>query len=74
MITPKWIRFELAKSLPKTNVWDIFTVQGSVHLGIVKWHPGWRKYAFFPDETTIWETDCLKDVISFIEEKTRIRK
>jgi len=35
------------------------------HLGVlgeVKWFGRWRCYAFFPDEQTIWNDECLNDV------------
>ncbi len=63
----KWIRFELANDTGKTKAYNVIAKEGSVYLGQVKWFPSWRKYAFFPSSLTVFETDCLKDIASFLD-------
>jgi len=76
----KWIEFEYYVPKPgqKTSLWVIKTrprVPGcGLAIGLVKWHPAWRKYAFFPVVDTVWEEDCLKEVAEFVEEETRKHK
>ena len=70
----KWIRFELAEQKTKTSVFNIIAKEGDLHLGKVKWFASWRKYCFFPAENTIFETQCLSDIISFITDLMNERK
>ena len=37
-------------------------------LGQIKWYPGWRRYAFFPDSETLYDSSCLKDIQNYIDE------
>ena len=39
-----------------------------VFLGDIKWNGAWRKYCFYPNPDTLWDTQCLQCVISFIED------
>lgn len=32
-------------------------------LGEIKWYGPWRQYAFYPLENTIWNKQCMKDII-----------
>lgn len=31
-------------------------------LGEIKWYGPWRQYTFFPEEATVWNTQCLEDI------------
>jgi hypothetical protein len=70
----KWIKFE-EKFWPgrKTKVFAV-TAKTGVHLGYVKWWGPWRRYAFFPDERTAFETQCLTDIVEFINKLMEERK
>jgi hypothetical protein len=50
----------------KTAAWFIYTDEGNYLLGDVKWHPPWRKYTFQPEENTVFEQDCLADIVAFL--------
>lgn len=70
----KWI---VAKELEKKGVTKRFEIrakQGDIFLGIVKWHPGWRRMCFWPGEQTLFEPDCLRDLAEFCETETNKRK
>lgn len=71
----KWITFQLAeKQNPKTKVyWVITKEQPCSTLGQIKWFGRWRKYSFFPQPETVFEQDCLNDIISFMEDLERSR-
>lgn len=45
-----------------------------VHLGVVKWHAGWRQYCFFPAEACVFSKSCLEDVNHFITQLMKERK
>ena len=72
----KWVTFEeLGKSTSgKTSAFGVFTKDGGIELGWVKWFGRWRKYSFFPTSNTIFEETCLRDIAEFIQEKTREHK
>jgi len=73
-VIPKWIKFVLIEQKEKTEVWAIHTKDFGTFLGTVKWFPSWRKYAFFPDASTVYEQDCLRDIANFIENEMEKRK
>ena len=51
----------------KTDTYFIETKDGQRCIGLIKWYAPWRKYSFFPNRDTVFETDCLKDIIKFID-------
>lgn len=70
----KWIDFVEGHSNGITKVFLVKEKEGNGHLGMIKWYSPWRKYSFFPNQNTIFETDCLKDIISFITKLMLDRK
>jgi len=51
---------------PATKVYGIFSVRHGDKLGEIKWYGPWRQFAFFPTLETIWNEQCLLDVVHFI--------
>ena len=52
---------------PKIN--DIL-VKSKLHgdkLGSIRWFGKWRQYAFFPEKVTIFNIECLSDIITYIK-------
>lgn len=43
-------------------------------LGEIKWFSRWRQYAFFPYEGTIWNRECMADVMIVIDYLTQERR
>ncbi len=72
----KWIDFNEIKQPPerKTRLWYVGVKNSPECIGIIKWFPAWRKYAFFPSENSIFEQDCLRNISDFIEDHTRCHK
>jgi hypothetical protein len=69
----KWVSFRLdeRRAGAKTDVWFVFSLTAfPAHLGVVKWYAQWRKYAFFPASTALFEQDCLRDIAEFLESET----
>lgn len=59
----------------KTKVWGIYTKdENPILLGLVRWETGWRKYAFFPMNQTLYEEDCLEVISEFLKQKTSERR
>src|SRR5271166_3300384 len=65
----KWIEFhEHPRPAPiKTKLWYVVTKDRGSYLGEIRWHSPWRKYVFYPSETSLFEEDCLRDIAAFIE-------
>ena len=57
-----------------TRRWAILTKDGAVTLGNVAWFPAWRRYTFYPNLSTIYEADCLRDLADFCSEQTLLRR
>lgn len=36
-------------------------------LGIIKWYSNWRRYVFFPEPTTIFDSKCLGNIQLHLE-------
>lgn len=50
----------------KTAAWVVLTIEDECVLGEVRWHSPWRKYTFQPEENTVFEQDCLSDIVAFL--------
>lgn len=73
-INTKWLIFgKLDFPKRKTEIWQVMSVKG-VFLGDIKWFGRWRCYAFFPEEETIFNGVCLKDIEVFINQLMYKRK
>lgn len=71
-VKSKWTHFKAAGRSPsgKTRVWNVESSHSHVDIGEIKWYGPWRQYCFFPDEYTIYERQCLRDIATFCEEAT----
>jgi len=72
----KWIEFvRLTQDLNrKTATWEVVSKDTQTVIGFIKWYGTWRKYCFFPDEDTVFEQDCLRDIAEFIQTATKLHK
>ena len=73
MIRSKYIYFNLIDQKPKTSVWEIRSKSTGIILGIIKWYSPWRQYCFYTIDERVFNKNCLKDVIGFIEEEMKNR-
>ena len=46
----------------------------ATYLGLIYFNPGWRKYVFEPEANIIFDTKCLTDIISKLDELTKAWK
>jgi hypothetical protein len=74
MTESKWIIFDKVADTGKTSIYEVRTKDGYTLLGRVKWFGRWRKYSFFPMPETVYETTCLTDIVTFINELMQQRK
>lgn len=57
----------------KTQTWNVASVHGT-YLGCIKWYSPWRKYTFQPDNQTVFDTACLREIAAFITFQMESRK
>ena len=63
----RYLDFKLLENKPKTKVIEVKSKsQLYGRLGIIKWYPRWRQYAFFPESGTLFNVECLNDIQSYI--------
>jgi hypothetical protein len=43
-------------------------------LGEIKWYRAWRQYTFYPVGNTVWNRQCLDDIITYINNLMDERK
>lgn len=63
----KYLLFRILEKKEKTDVYEVVSKLHDNQLGIVKWYARWRQYAFFPNQDTVWNKDCLNDIRYFLE-------
>ncbi|MHA1867815.1 MAG: hypothetical protein ACTSXD_07090 [Candidatus Heimdallarchaeaceae archaeon] len=63
----KDLRFELINEKRKTQVYSVVNMKQLTCIGIIKWHPSWRHYCFFPEEETVYSDRCLLKIGNFLE-------
>ena len=72
--TTKHLRFDETRDTGKTKQWTVVSTKTEDDLGIIKWHPPWRRYIFEPDWETIFDSSCLSIIKEFIDEQMEARK
>ncbi len=74
MRTTEYLEFYLVERKPKTNVYSVMSRRHGTNLGVVKWYPSWRQYAFFPSDETVFNAECLENVEAFLVHLMEERK
>ena len=46
----------------------VMTNNGDKFLGTIQWYKPWKEICFISYVGTIWSTECLTDIIDFIEQ------
>lgn len=58
----RYLEFGIIEEKPKTKIVGIWSKKSDDRLGLIKWYGPWRQYAFFPENNTIFNTECLNDI------------
>ncbi len=53
----------------KTPVFEVDTKAGEC-LGLIRFHPAWHKFAFFPARNTLFDATCLSDIMMQLNDAT----
>ena len=56
----------------KTRIWSVDS--NMTPLGQIRWYSNWRRYCFFPSNATLFDRNCLEQIIAFIDEQMRLHK
>ena len=62
-----YLKFELIEQKLKTGVYLISSIKTDTILGRVYWYNSWRRYAFFPEENSVFDSSCLGEIKVFID-------
>jgi hypothetical protein len=70
MFTGETVNYLTFKERPNpgklTLIWDVYSVNGP-YIGIIAYHPHWRKYVFSsPGPDVICDSDCLIEIANFM--------
>ena len=60
-------RSGLSKSR-KTEIWEVRSRYGMFILGIIKWYTRWRQYVFFPEPDTVFNNQCMDEIMTRLSE------
>ena len=63
----KYITIYEIEQKPKTSVYCVDNRRSGNKLATIKWYSAWRQYCFEPEINTIWNDECLKDIVNFLE-------
>lgn len=55
----------------KTKLFRVENKMFACVIGWVKFNPQWRKYVFFPAESTLFDAGCLREIADFTEAETK---
>jgi len=51
----------------KTYIISVINIHDGVCVGQIKWFGRWRKYCFFPNKDTVFDSKCLSDISGFMD-------
>lgn len=74
VMTTKYILFRLIADTGKTQTYSVDSRSQGLPLGVIKWYGAWRQYTLMPEPETIWNNECLRNVIDFLDGLMRERR
>ena len=57
-----------------TRIYDVVVKSSGVRLGQIRWYAQWRRYALYPNSFTVFEKQCLEQIVAFIEQLMASRR
>ena len=70
----KYLEFSLIEQKPKTKIVGVWAKKNGGRLGLIKWYGPWRQYAFYPEDETLFNTGCLKEIQAHIKKMMEGRR
>ncbi len=57
-----------------THRYEVLTREGQTCLARIAWDGPWRTYVLIPQDGSLWESQCLADVVTFLEQLKQARR
>jgi hypothetical protein len=74
IMTKSYLAFELIEHKSKTDIYLVKNNLNNSVLGKISWYISFRKYCFFPSFNTVFDSNCLEDIINFMGKLMNERK
>jgi len=58
----------------KTHRYRVLSKINEEELGVIRYHAHWRKFCFYPAQETIFDTDCLYELSTKLDDLGEILK
>lgn len=70
---PKYIHFVEYDPVPPrtTKTANVCKTGSGIVLGSIRWYGSWRQYVFYPEISTLFNKDCLRQIAEKCEEMTK---
>ena len=62
----EWKSYLIEKSKRKTKVYWVKD-KNNIEIGLIRWNTGWRKYCFYPEKFTVFDSNCLNEISGFMD-------
>lgn len=59
-------KLEMEDKNKKTDIYSVKNIKSQFVIGLIKWHPSWRQYCFFPGIDTLYSRGCLDNIADFL--------
>jgi hypothetical protein len=57
-----------------TEIWQVASAHTGIDLGKISWYAPWRRYAFFPAASIVFDATCLTEIAKFLDEQMSLRQ
>lgn len=69
-----FIKLNEIKDTGKTKVFEVLNSLSDLKIGIIKYYPGFRKYCFYPDANTLYDSKCMHELSETLAQLQEERK
>lgn len=63
----RYLEFSIIERKGKTDIIGVWSRKSGEILGEIKWFGRWRQYSFFPRPETIFNVECLNNILKYIK-------
>lgn len=57
-----------------TKKYMVLNISGELIIGSIRFYPQWRRYVFFPETDTLFDSKCMNEITRFLEDLMEDRK
>lgn len=70
----QYLTFRMESHGEKTSIWGVYSARHDFLLGQIRWWGAWRQYTFFPQDDTLYNRSCMREIAAFIDRQMRLWK